>query len=125
VPFLQIFRIEFCTCILHSYPPTYVLRVSPNPSFFASHSNNIDGRYAYRLWSLLGVVLLSMGLWRWYSNITVKILDIINCPVFYLKHNVPDTETSSICWAGLSRFHLKTETESNLRKVLKKRYDDG
>jgi hypothetical protein len=28
--------------------------------------------------------------------------------------NGPETETSSFCWAHLSIFHLKTETESNL-----------
>jgi hypothetical protein len=28
----------------------------------------------------------SVGLWRWYINITVTILDIIRRPVFYLKH---------------------------------------
>jgi hypothetical protein len=29
-----------------------------------------------------------------------------------------ETETSSICWARLNRFHLKTETESSLRIVV-------
>jgi hypothetical protein len=29
----------------------------------------------------------SIGLWRWYINITVTILDIIHRPVFYLKLN--------------------------------------
>jgi hypothetical protein len=38
-----------------------------------------------------------------------------------------ETETSSFFWAYLSRFHLKTETESSLRNVLflNKRHDDG
>jgi hypothetical protein len=31
--------------------------------------------------------MLSIGLWRWYINITITILYII----FYLKHNVSDT----------------------------------
>jgi hypothetical protein len=31
--------------------------------------------------------MLSTGLWRWYINITITILDIIHCPVFYLKLN--------------------------------------
>jgi hypothetical protein len=31
--------------------------------------------------------MLSIGLWRWYINITVTILDIIHRPVFYLKLN--------------------------------------
>jgi hypothetical protein len=35
--------------------------------------------------------MLSMGLSRWYMNITIAILDIIHRPVFYLKHNVPET----------------------------------
>jgi hypothetical protein len=32
-------------------------------------------------------LMLSIGLWRWYINITVTILDIIHCSVFYLKLN--------------------------------------
>jgi hypothetical protein len=28
--------------------------------------------------------MLSVGLWRWYINITITILDIIHRPVFYL-----------------------------------------
>jgi hypothetical protein len=31
--------------------------------------------------------MLSVGLWRWYVNITDTILDIIHCPVFYLHLN--------------------------------------
>jgi hypothetical protein len=31
--------------------------------------------------------MLSIGLWRWYINITITILDIIHHPVFYLKLN--------------------------------------
>jgi hypothetical protein len=70
-----------------------------------------------------------MGLWRWYINITITILDVIHRPVLYFKHDVSvtgfylrfkvqltqlDPETSSICWAHLRRFHLKAETESSL-----------
>jgi hypothetical protein len=29
----------------------------------------------------------SIGVWRWY-NITITILDIVNRPVFYLKHTM-------------------------------------
>jgi hypothetical protein len=29
----------------------------------------------------------SIGLWRWYINITITILEIIHRPVFYLKLN--------------------------------------
>jgi hypothetical protein len=35
--------------------------------------------------------MLSIGLWRWYINITVTIVDIILRPVFYLKHYVSQT----------------------------------
>jgi hypothetical protein len=31
--------------------------------------------------------MLSVGLWRWYINITITILDINHRPVFYLKLN--------------------------------------
>jgi hypothetical protein len=36
-------------------------------------------------------------------------------------------QTSSVFWAHLSRFHLNTDTESSVRKVviLNKRQDDG
>jgi hypothetical protein len=37
--------------------------------------------------------MLSTGLWRWYINITITILDIIHRPVFYLKQN-PVSRTS-------------------------------
>jgi hypothetical protein len=30
-------------------------------------------------------LMLSIGLWRWYINITIRILDIIHRPVLYLK----------------------------------------
>jgi hypothetical protein len=36
----------------------------------------------------------SIGLWRWYINITVTILDIIHRPVFYLKRTVDTVRTS-------------------------------
>jgi hypothetical protein len=29
--------------------------------------------------------MLSIGLWRWYINIIITILDIVHRPVFYLK----------------------------------------
>jgi hypothetical protein len=32
-------------------------------------------------------LMLSVGLWRWYINITITILDIIHRPVFYLQLN--------------------------------------
>jgi hypothetical protein len=36
-------------------------------------------------------LMLSIGLWRWYINITITILDIIQSPVFYLKQDVSET----------------------------------
>jgi hypothetical protein len=84
-------------------------------------------------------LMLSIGFWWWYINITITILDIIHRPVFYLKHNVSETafcpnlqvepsqlspidranlclctgletETIYIYWIQLNRFYLKTET---------------
>jgi hypothetical protein len=81
------------------------------------------------------------------QDCTITILDIVHRPVFYLKHEVSETgfclrlpeeptnlgpivtaslcmltasqtDTSSIYLAQLSRFHLKTETESSLRNVV-------
>jgi hypothetical protein len=40
-------------------------------------------------------------------------------PLYITKHNVsPAIGTSSIDWAQLSRFYLKTETDSSLRNVV-------
>jgi hypothetical protein len=36
--------------------------------------------------------MLSMGLWRWYINITITILNIMHRPVFYLKDEISGTE---------------------------------
>jgi hypothetical protein len=36
-------------------------------------------------------VMLSIGLWRWYSNTTITILGIIHRPVFYLRHDASET----------------------------------
>jgi hypothetical protein len=52
----------------------------------------------------------SIGLWQWHINITITILDII--------HLSQETETRYIYCAQLSRFHLKTETESSLLDVV-------
>jgi hypothetical protein len=35
--------------------------------------------------------MLSVGLWRWYINIIITILDIIHLRVFYIKLNVSET----------------------------------
>jgi hypothetical protein len=47
-------------------------------------------------------LMLSISLWRWYINIAIIILDIIQRPVFYLKLN--STQPNSI---GLSVPHWK------------------
>jgi hypothetical protein len=36
----------------------------------------------------------SIGLWRWYINITVTIQDIIHRPAFYLKQALDNVRTS-------------------------------
>jgi hypothetical protein len=36
----------------------------------------------------------SIGLWRWYINITTAILDIIRRPAIYLKHTEDNDHTS-------------------------------
>jgi hypothetical protein len=51
-----------------------------------------------------------VGLWRWYINITITILDIIHRPVFYLKHDVSET-------GFYLRLKVGTETESSLQNV--------
>jgi hypothetical protein len=48
--------------------------------------------------------MLSIGLWCWYINITITILDIIHRPVFYLKLN----------WTQLYKF-VRTSYETHLR----------
>jgi E3 ubiquitin-protein ligase DOA10 len=53
-----------------------------------------------------------------YYFITITILDIIHRRIFYLKHDVSETETSSLYWAHLSRHHLNTEIESSLQNVV-------
>jgi hypothetical protein len=84
--------------------------------------------------------LNSIGLRRWYINITITILLIMHHRVFYLKQRfgdwilsppngesypvgsniyiAPETERSSSYWDLLSRCHLKTERESSLRNVV-------
>jgi hypothetical protein len=37
-------------------------------------------------------LILSIVLRWWYINVTITILDIIHCPVFYLKQDVSETE---------------------------------
>jgi hypothetical protein len=51
-----------------------------NLNFSGFHGNNII------------IEIRTIGLWRWY--ITIIILDIIHCPVFYSKQNCLETESS-------------------------------
>jgi hypothetical protein len=51
--------------------------------------------------------MISIGLWRWYINITITILDIIHRSAFYLKHDVSETGSD-----------LENETESTLQNVV-------
>jgi hypothetical protein len=37
-------------------------------------------------WRWMKNATRSIGLWRWYINTTITILDIIHRPIFYLKH---------------------------------------
>jgi hypothetical protein len=84
---------------------------------------------------------MSNLLWKLSPYKSIIILDSIQRPVFYLKHDVSETEfclrrqmepsqmgpikraslflrTSSLFWAQLSRFHLKTKTESIFRNIV-------
>jgi hypothetical protein len=62
--------------------------------------------------------MLSIGLWRWYINIIITILDIIHHPVFYLKSQISET---GFC---LRRFHLKTETYWNDMALSRRQEDE-
>jgi hypothetical protein len=46
--------------------------------------------------------MLSIGLWGWYINITITILDIIHRPVFYLKLTFWGLDNVSFARHGLS-----------------------
>jgi hypothetical protein len=84
------------------------------------------------------MLMLSIGLWRWYINITITILDIMHHPVLCLKTqrfgdwiltpssggtysdgpNRKSWSLSTDLLAHLNRPHLKTEIESSLRNVV-------
>jgi hypothetical protein len=51
-------------------------------------------------------LILSIGLWRWYINRTISVLDIIHRPAFYLKHRMCNVRTSQ-------ETHYVTATKSN------------
>jgi hypothetical protein len=96
--------------------------------------------FSPRIW------LDSVHFHNYRRHLPITILDISHHPVFYLKtqhyrdwnlspssegtySDKPNrkSETSSLYWAHLSRFHLKTATNSSLRIVsfLNKRQGDG
>jgi hypothetical protein len=39
-------------------------------------------------------LMRSIGLWQWYINIPITILNIIHCPVFYLKQKMDNVRTA-------------------------------
>jgi hypothetical protein len=67
-------------------------------------------------------LMRSIGLWRWYINITITTLDIIHRPVFYLEqwfgHCILSPFSGGTYSFGLhifgpnSKYQLKAETES-------------
>jgi hypothetical protein len=69
-------------------------------------------------------LMLSIGLWRWYVNITATILDTIHRPVFYLKQGVSETgfclglEVIPTGFGLGAGYHLKKETEFSLWNVV-------
>jgi hypothetical protein len=42
--------------------------------------------------------MLSIGLWQWHIDITIKILGIIYSPVIYLKHDVSEIRFCLRLW---------------------------
>jgi hypothetical protein len=69
----------------------------------------------------------SIGLWRWYINITITILGIIHRPVFYLKHDVSETgfclrlqvEPSQLVSVVRASLFLFPDSGSNTHKMYK------
>jgi hypothetical protein len=68
-------------------------------------------------------LMFSVGLWQLYINITVTVLGLIHRPVFYLTHDVSETEYS-VYWSQPSIFHLETETEFSFRNVVSNKRQD-
>jgi hypothetical protein len=72
--------------------------------------------------------MLSVGLWRWYINITITILKIVYRTLFYLKHNNSETVFCLLFQVKPTRpvpidkadiyHHLKMETEFSLRNAV-------
>jgi hypothetical protein len=55
---------------------------------FVPHSKHITSLYDPNR------LMPSLGLWRWYINITITVLDIIHRAVFYLKQAIDNVHTS-------------------------------
>jgi hypothetical protein len=80
--------------------------------------------------------MLSIGLWRWYINVTIGVLDIIHCPVF-LKNSTLYIRTSKethclryktkklMVSIGLWRLYVTVRILDIIHRVLNKRHDDG
>jgi hypothetical protein len=73
------------------------------------------------------MIYIDIFLWCMASHVwsfNNSYLSLMGCAMFGLYtpawgwYRCPEIETSSIDWAQLSRFYLKTETESSLRNVL-------
>jgi hypothetical protein len=62
-------------------------------SFWSTYFKTVYGCYPSAVCGKVCKITLyrSIGLWRWYINISITILDIILRPVFYLKHDVLET----------------------------------
>jgi hypothetical protein len=67
--------------------------------------------------------LLGADFVSWETRVTKIALRPCKHSFFYhhyrhVHHQCPEMGTSSIDWAQLSRFHLKTETECSFRNVV-------
>jgi hypothetical protein len=73
-----------------------VLDIIHRPFFYLKHAmDNVRiSQETLRLCYESNGLMRSMDSWRRYINITTTVLDIILCPVFYLKHDVSNTELS-------------------------------
>jgi hypothetical protein len=56
-------------------------------------------------------LMLSIGLWRWYINITIAILHVIHRPVFYLIRNISET------WYCLRAGQIEDRTMDNVQNT--------
>jgi hypothetical protein len=48
--------------------------------------------HTFKLGFFLALILIFTGLYAIFQNITITILNIMHCPVFYLERNVSKTE---------------------------------